>query len=140
MEATIDLISLTLIIVLIICPVIIIWTLNRNKIRFKFLKYLIICSCIAAIVVLVYGWWVDYSNNKLLEHYGYNIDAINDNERFANVSFENMERVKSLEKSIMGIGWPLKVMINYILYSPYLLIVYLVNFFLGQKNRKSIKS
>ncbi len=88
MEATIDLISLTLIIVLIICPVIIIWTLNRNKIRFKFLKYLIICSCIAAIVVLVYGWWVDYSNNKLLEHYGYNIDAINDNERFANVSFE----------------------------------------------------
>jgi hypothetical protein len=86
---------------------------------------------------LTFGWWTDYSDNKLLEHYGYNFDAMNDTERFANVSIDNMERVKSLETSIMGIGWPLKVMISYVFYLPYLLIVYLVNYFRGTKNKQN---
>lgn len=53
---------------------------------------------------------------------------MNDKERFEKVSHGNIERVQSLETSIMGIGWPLKVILTYVFYSPYLLIVYLVTF------------
>ena len=137
METIFDIISLTLFLGLIFSPIIIIWRLNRLNVRYKFIIYLTICVLTTATIALTFGWWTDYSDNKLLEHYGYNFDAMNDTERFANVSIDNMERVKSLETSIMGIGWPLKVMISYVFYLPYLLIVYLVNYFRGTKNKQN---
>lgn len=69
----------------------------------------------------------------LLEHYRYNFDAMNETERFGKVSPDNMERVKSLEISIMGIGWPLKAFLTYVFYAPYLLIVYLVTYLFRKK-------
>ena len=86
-----------------------------------------------ATITLTLGWWADTSDQMLLEHYGYNFDAMNDTERFGQVSPDNMERVKSLEMSIMGIGWPLKVIMTYGFYFPYLLIVYLVTYLFRKK-------
>ena len=63
----------------------------------------------------------------LLAHYGYNIGAMNETERYGQVAAENLERVRSLETSVMGIGWTLKAMMGYIVYIPYLLIVYFVS-------------
>jgi hypothetical protein len=61
---------------------------------------------------------------------------MNDTERFGNVLPNNMERVKKLEKSMMGIGWPLKVIITYAFYFPFLLIVYFVTYLFWKKLRK----
>lgn len=128
MENIFDIISLGLFLGLIFSPIIIIWRLNRLNFQYKFIIYLAICVLTTATIALTFGWWTDYSDYKLLEHYGYNFNAMNDTERFETVSPENMERVKRLEISIMGIGWPLKVTMIYVFYFPYLLIVYLMTF------------
>lgn len=133
METIITIISFTLLIGLLLSPVLIIWRLNRLNIRYKFLIYITTGILTTVTIALTLGWWADSSDQMLLEHYGYNFDAMNDTERFGKVSPDNMERVKSLELSIMGIGWPLKVAMTYVFYSPYLLIVYLVTYFLRKK-------
>jgi hypothetical protein len=83
---------------------------------------------ITATITLIFAWWTDISNEILLSHYGYDLDAMNDIERFTNVTEENMKRVKTLEISIMGIGWPLKAIMTYVFYSPFLLLVYLITY------------
>ena len=128
METIFDIISFALLIGLFLCPIIISWQLNKLVIRYKFIFYLILGILTTAAITLTLGWWIDYSDNKLLDHYGYNFDAMNDTERFEKVSPENLEQVKSLERSIMGIGWPLKIILTYVFYAPYLLIVYFVTY------------
>lgn len=44
---------------------------------------------------------------------------------YSNVSVENMNKVKSLETSIMGIGWPVKAIFSYVTFIPYLICVYI---------------
>lgn len=61
----------------------------------------------------------------LLRNYGYNIDGMNIIEFYDKVSPTNMEQVKRLETSIMGIGWPLKAIFGYIIAIPYLIFIYL---------------
>lgn len=140
MEILIEIISYSLIIALIASPVIILIGLKRFKIeKHKVLIYLTIGLFITAIITLTLGWWLDYSNEMLLSHYGVDFDAINDTEKYSKVSAENLEKVKSLEISMMGIGWPLKAIITFSLYSPYLFLIYLAALLI-QKNsrRKSI--
>lgn len=139
METIFDIISLTLLTALFISPILIIWRLNRLAIRYKFIIYLTIGVLTTAIIALTFGWWVDTSDQMLLKHYGYDFDAMNYTERFGKVSPENMERVKNLEMSIMGIGWPLKVILTYIFYFPYLLIVYLLTYFFNKIPRSRAK-
>ena len=128
METIITIISFTLLIGLLLSPFLIVWRLNKKNIRYKFISYLTIGILTTVTISLTFGWWTYTSNQMLLEHYGYNFEAMNDIERFGNVTPENMYRVKSLELSIMGIGWPLKVIMTYFFYFPYLLIVYLVTY------------
>ncbi|WP_332023976.1 hypothetical protein [Kaistella sp.] len=79
-----------------------------------------------AVIALTLGWWTDYADRQLLEYYGYDFNAMSDSERFEKVSPGHLERVKSLQTGSMGIGWPLKVMLTYVFYTPYLVLVYLV--------------
>ncbi|GAB1418445.1 hypothetical protein MASR2M12_12590 [Bacteroidales bacterium] len=76
------------------------------------------------ILMMIFAWWSYKSDLILLKHYGYNIDGMNDTEFYGNVSPENMEQVRSLETSIMGIGWPLKAIFGYLIFIPYLIFVY----------------
>lgn len=133
METIINIVSFILLIGLFLSPVFIVWRLNRLNVRYKFIIYLTICILTRAIIALTFGWWDNTSDQILLKHYGYNFDAMNDTERFGSVSSDNIERVKNLEKSIMGVGWQLKVIITYVFYSPYLLIVYLVTYLFSKK-------
>ena len=66
---------------------------------------------VTALLTLAFAWWSVTADEMLLAHYGYNIDGMNETEFYGKVAPENMERVKSLETSIMGIGWPLKAII-----------------------------
>jgi hypothetical protein len=60
-----------------------------------------------------------------------------DTQRFSNVSPENLERVKGLEISMMGIGWPLKAIMTFIVYSPYILVVYLIVYLIQNRKKKT---
>jgi 4-amino-4-deoxy-L-arabinose transferase-like glycosyltransferase len=113
---------------LIISPFIILYVLKKRNVKHKFLSYLTLGLIITATITLIFAWWTDISNEILLSHYGYDLDAMNDIERFTNVTEENMKRVKTLEISIMGIGWPLKAIMTYVFYSPFLLLVYLITY------------
>jgi hypothetical protein len=50
---------------------------------------------------------------------------MNETEFFRNVLPENLNTVKKLETSIMGIGWPVKVMFGFVMTIPYLIFVYI---------------
>jgi hypothetical protein len=135
MEILTTVISSTLLIGLITSPVLILVRLTKLNIKYKLIVFLTLGIIITSTITLIFAWWVDTSNQILLTHYGYDFEALNDTERFVNVSVENMERVKSLEISMMGIGWPLKAFMMYGVYSPYLLIVYLITYVL-EKHKK----
>lgn len=118
---------------LIICPIILLKQINKTKIKFKFVIYLAFGIVLTAIIAFVFAWWGDTSDLILLKHYGYNIDGMNETEIYGNVLPENMDKVKKMETSIMGIGWPLKAIMTYVYYFPYLIVVYLVIYLIGKK-------
>lgn len=88
--------------------------------------------------MLIFAWWSHESDLILLKHYGYNIDGMSESDFFGNVLPENMDKVKRLEISIMGIGWPLKAIFGFVMTIPYLAIVYLGKILFGRlKNNKN---
>jgi hypothetical protein len=128
MELLATIISFTLLIATIIVPIVILVRLNRQNTKHKLAAFLILAFITTSIMTLALAWWGNISTKILLSHYGYDFDAMSDIERYANVSEENIERVKQLEISMMGIGWPLKAFMTYTVYSPYLVVVYLVSY------------
>ena len=61
-----------------------------------------------------------------MSHYGYDFEAMGDADRFRGVKSESVERVKFLERSRFGIGWPLKAIIMYEHYAAYPVVDYIV--------------
>ena len=139
MEILIDIISFSLFIGLILCPIFLIRRINKTKIKYKFITYLTIGLILNAIIVFVFAWWNYTSDLILLEHYGYNIDGMNETEFYGKVIPENLDKVKSIETSIMGIGWPLKAILTYVFYSPYIIIVYFIFYLIGKKKLNQLK-
>ena len=138
MEIITKIIPFILLIVLIVSPSFIICKLNKLNVKYNFVLYLISVMFSTFVVILFFAWWSHYSNKILLSHYGYNFNSMNDAERFENVNVENLKRVKNLEISIMGIGWPLKAIMSYIIYSPYPLIVYIITSFYKKMKNKNV--
>jgi len=136
METIITTISFTLVAVLVGSPILIKWELDKQNLGKQFKSYLTIAIAFTALTIIVFAWWSDFSDRMLLIHYGYNLDGMNEGELYQQVCLENRERVKTLEKSLTGIGWPLKAAMSYILYIPYLLLAY----FLGPGIRFSKKN
>ena len=127
METLTTILSLSLLLGIMICPILVLLGLRKFYLKSNFIVYLILTIKTTSILTLLFAWWSDASNQILLSHYGYDVEAINDTERYGNVSPQNLERVKRLEVSMMGVGWPLKALMSYVLYSPYLLIIYLIS-------------
>lgn len=136
MDAIITIISWILITVLFVSPFLIILGLNKLNLRNRFVLYLILSLIVTSGLILTLAWWTDHSDQFLLSHYGYDFDAMNEIETFENVLPENMARVKELEISMMGIGWPLKAILSYVFYAPYILIVYLAVYFYKKFERR----
>lgn len=132
MEKLITLVSFSLFVGILLCPILLLRKIKTTKIRYKFLAYLTIGLFLNAVIVLVFAWRSYTSDLMLLEHYGYNIDGMNEAEFYGNVIPENMDKVKSIQRSIMGIGWPLKAIFAFVFCSPWIIIVYFV-FYLTDK-------
>jgi len=134
MEIIIAGMSLILLVGLILSPIVVLRLVEKSSIKFKFIAYSTVGLVVAAIIALIFAWWTYTSDTMLLKHYGYNIDGMSETEYYSKVLPENMDRVKSLEMSKMGIGWPLKAFIIFIFYLLYLLIVYFLSYLIF-KNR-----
>ncbi len=141
METLDTAISFLLIVGLIVSPMAILIGLKRFEVnKYKFLTYLTLGVVVTSILTMLFAWWSNTANEMLLSHYGYNFDAMNEAEKFANVSPNNLERVKSLETSRMGIGWPIRAILSFVFYSPYLLVIYLIAFLVQKRSRiQSVK-
>ncbi|QOG03272.1 hypothetical protein [Flavobacterium sp. MDT1-60] len=136
MEILIKLISFTLVISLIIFPIFILKQLYKRKTRNIIILYFTFCLIITFLLVLTVAWWSYFSNQLLLSHYGYNFDDLDTIERLQNVAPENLDRIKKLRMSMMGIGWPLKAFMVYPFYFVYLVIVYSVLDYQKNKTKK----
>ncbi|MEY4542208.1 MAG: hypothetical protein RL411_285 [Bacteroidota bacterium] len=132
MEKLIAFVSFSLFVGILLCPILLLRKIRTTKIRYKFLTYLTIGLFLNAVIVLVFAWWSYTSDLMLLEHYGYDIDGMNEAEFYGNVIPENMDKVKSIQRSILGIGWPLKAIFAFVFCSPWIIVVYFV-FYLTDK-------
>lgn len=110
---------------MIVFPIILLIILKKFRTKRIFIIYALVSLFILGLLTLIFAWWADKSDMILLEHYGYNDYAENNTERFQNVAQENLERVKQLEESMMGVGWPLHAILVFPYIILYLTIVYL---------------
>lgn len=129
-------ITVTLLGGLLISPLLLLRFINRTNIQYKFITYLTLGVVMTLIIAFVFAWWTYTSDLILLKYYDYDIDGMNETEFYGKVLPENMDKVKSLETSIMGIGWPLKAIMTFLFYSPYLLIVFGVTHLIGRRPKK----
>ena len=136
MEIFLTTISLTLLGGLLLSPIFLLRYLNRTNIKNKFFTYLTLGIVMTTVIAFAFAWWAYTSDLILLKHYGYEIDGMNETEFYGKVLPENMEKVKGLETSVMGIGWPLQAIMAFMFYSPYLLIVYGATYLIGRKPKK----
>ena len=142
MEIIVTAISLLLFAGLLLSPIIILRLVNKSNNKFKFISYLTIGLIAIAIIALIFDWWNDTSTIILLKHYnGYDINPDSESSQvyYDNVLPENIDRVKSLEISLMGIGWPLKSIFLFVYFSPYLLIVYFLSNLIGKIRKKVLE-
>ncbi len=139
MEILIVIVSFSLVVGLIVFPFFLLRQINKTKIRFKFITFLSTGLILTAFIAFVFAWWSYTSDLLLLKNYGYDIDGMNETEFYGKVLPENMDKVKSLEISIMGIGWPLKAILTFIFYSLYLLIVYIIMYFIERHTLPKLK-
>lgn len=135
-EFLVSAITFLLLVGLLISPPLLLRFIRRTNIKYKFVAYLTIGVMLTVLITLIFAWWTHTSDLLLLKHYGYDIDGMNATEFYGKVLPENLDKVKSLEISIMGIGWPLKAIITFVFYSPYLLFVYGVTYLIGRKHEK----
>lgn len=135
MEVIVSTVSFLLLLGLILSPIVILKLVNKSNVKFKFITYLTFGLIMTAFIAPTFAWWADTSDKILLKHYGYDIDGMSESEFYGKVLPKNIDRVKSLETSIMGIGWPLKAIMTFAFYSPYLLIVYSLSYLVGKFRR-----
>lgn len=136
MEILTTTITFVLLIILLVFPSFLIIGINKLNLKNNFISYVIFGILLTSILTFTLAWWSHLKNEMLLSHYGYDFDAMDDVQRYKNVSKENFDRVKELRISMMGIGWPLKAFMAYSIYSPYLLIVYIVTYFYKKNKTK----
>lgn len=130
-------IKFALLIALIISPAILFNKLHKQNFRYFFVYYLISAGLITFFLILILAWWSHFSIELLLSHYGYSSGDLNETDRMKNVAIENLDTVKKLRISKMGIGWPLKAFMFYPFYFPYLILVYLgMSFYKKKSNQK----
>ena len=134
MEALRILISSALLLALAITPIALYVILNRpGRTKPGFITYLIPGLILVVFCSLAFAWWMDYSDQLLMSHYGYDFQAMNDIDRFKEVKPENLQRVQVLESRYFGIGWPLRAIVLMAFSIPYLGLIYLIGRFITRR-------
>jgi len=125
METLITISNFLILGLIIIAPILTLIILKRLKTKRTVIIYSLIGLSVLGVLMLIFDWWSHESNLILLKHFGYNMDGMSETEFFGNVLPENLDKVKRLETSVLGIGWPVKAILGFVMTIPYLIIVYL---------------
>jgi hypothetical protein len=132
MELFTKTISFLLLIALIIIPIFLFVAITRRfQDKYIFVTYILTGLILTACIILTFAWWNDKANEILLKHYSalsFNTDFGTYQYSLENVKTENINRVEQLKIMYFGIGWPLKAIMSFVFYSPYLIIVYILGY------------
>lgn len=104
METLIAFIDILLRGTIIAIPFLIYIILKKTNVKQFGFYYFLTGIVLSALIICSFAWWVDTSNIILLKYYGYNLQRINTPESYENVLPQNIQKVKNIEKSVMGIG------------------------------------
>lgn len=136
METIVTILNILIFIILLIHPILILKYLKTNNIL-NFIRFFIFCLISSMILCVFAAWWLDKGQKDLLLYfYGYNDEDRFMGDPFKSVKKEHMDKVIELYESGSGIGWPLKAILTYIFYLPYLTIVYLLTYFINKYKMK----
>lgn len=124
METLITISNFLILGLIILTPFLILIILKRLKTKRTVIIYSLIGLFVLGVLMLIFAWWSHESDLILLKHFGYNIDGMSETDFFGNVLPENMDKVKRLETSVMGIGWPVKAIFGFVMTIPYLIFAY----------------
>ena len=125
METLIAIIDFLVLGIIIVTPILILTILKKSNLRSYVIFYFLIGIILSGLIICLFAWWTDISNSILLKHYGYNVLGMNTTELYKNVMPADLERVRNIENSVMGIGWPLKAIFGFIIFIPYLCVVFI---------------
>lgn len=125
METLITVINFLFLGLVILTPILLFVILKKLNTKYFSVFYFLMGGVVTGVIICFLSWWIDQSNCILLEYYGYNMYGMNIAESYDKVLPENLERVKEIEISTMGIGWPLKALVGFIIFSPYLVVIFL---------------
>jgi len=138
METLTTIITFILLFGLVSVPILLFVVIKKwSFFKYDFLTYLTIGLILTAGISWTLAWWMDYSNQLLMDNYGYDFKAINENDRFEKVEERNLEKVKQLEMGFYGIGWPLRAFFIFTLSIPFIFIVYPVGLLLKELKRNN---
>ena len=135
METLISIIDFLVLGIIIVTPILILIILKKSNIRSYGFLYFLIGITLSGLIICLFAWWTDISNSILLKHYGYNVLGMNTTELYKNVMPADLERVRNIENSVMGIGWPLKAIFGFIIFIPYLCVVFIGSKIIEKKGK-----
>lgn len=134
MEHVVKFLEYNLIVLLIACPIVVLYFIRKFCSKNVFRTYLIASVFLTSILMICFFWWNNLSRILLMIDYGVNRFATNDFERYLHVSKENLYRVKQLENSYYGVAWQLRAFLVYVFYVPYIFVVYFIAWILKPNN------
>lgn len=138
MEIIIEYISNIILVTFILFPFIISYIAYKRKFSLTSFQNILIIGFISILITIFFAWWSYHSDMYLLKYYGYDFDGLGHNEIYGHVASETMHKVKELETSIMGIGWPLKAIFASVFYLPYVFLLIIIIKRLKKKNHNAL--
>ena len=135
METLISIIDFLVLGIIIATPILLLTILKKSNLRSYVIFYFLIGIILSGLIICLFAWWTDISNSILLKHYGYNVLGMNTTELYKNVMPADLERVRNIENSVMGIGWPLKAIFGFIIFIPYLCVVFIGSKIIEKKGK-----
>ena len=130
-DLVISLSHVILLLSFVVIPLIILRKMKAAKTKYVNVKFIFYVFFICALLSVFCAFWKDYSSEILLRNYNayvFNPDSGGEQVEYNKVTSENIERVKQLEKTIMGIGWPLKAIFIFTFsIIPVFVLTYLIN-------------
>ncbi|MEZ5757917.1 MAG: hypothetical protein R3D86_06825 [Emcibacteraceae bacterium] len=111
---------------IVITPILAYFKIPTGNTRERILSINLYSLPIILILLIMVCYWPSYYQGYQLENLGYDQFGMSEAERLANVAPEFHDRATMIYNSNFGIGWPLRVIMGFMLILPYPTMVMLL--------------